>query len=503
MVKYTEFQTVVMAGGKGSRMTELTGGKPKCLLPVCNMPMIFYPLNSLEKAGFTETIVIVTESIKREVGTVIDKLGMSIKLELIGIPDGEDLGTADAIRKHNASITALMLPIPKISSNFITPGPKRKQKPETDLIGIDNKTNRLVFLASASDFEDSISISQKLLRKHTSFTMHSKLLDAHFYIINKWVVDFLVHNKSFSTLKGELLPYIVKKQLSSPTKLAAEDKNPSIIAMNTKDDIFRFAINNNLDELVRKMSAFNDHSYDSEKVYHADVIRCYVHISDTFGLRTNTLQMYSFANSIIPELSLMDLKKESISLLATVKSTQIVNSYIGDGTLVDEKTSIKKSHIGSGATIKSKTRIADSIIMKNVTINERCVIQNCILCNGCVIEEGSELRDCLVGAQQIVPSGSNLSREILTKGTSSFGKRHNKTHTLCRRCGRSSYHIQKSQCAQCGYPHKTMRSYNWSIKAKRRKTTGTGRMRHLKIVRRKFKNGFREGLPKPKAVASK
>jgi len=28
---------------------------------------------------------------------------------------------------------------------------------------------------------------------------------------------------------------------------------------------------------------------------------------------------------------------------------------------------------------------------------------------------------------------------------------------------------------------------NWSVKAKRRKTTGTGRMRHLKIVRRKFK----------------
>ncbi|KAK1123468.1 hypothetical protein QLX08_003376 [Tetragonisca angustula] len=91
----------------------------------------------------------------------------------------------------------------------------------------------------------------------------------------------------------------------------------------------------------------------------------------------------------------------------------------------------------------------------------------------------------------------------MTKGTSSFGKRRNKTHTLCRRCGRSSYHIQKSQCAQCGYPQKKMRSYNWSIKAKRRKTTGTGRLRYLKIVRRKFKNGFREGLPKPKSVQTK
>jgi hypothetical protein len=35
---------------------------------------------------------------------------------------------------------------------------------------------------------------------------------------------------------------------------------------------------------------------------------------------------------------------------------------------------------------------------------------------------------------------------------------------------------------------------NWSEKAKRRKTTGTGRMSHLRSVARRFKNGFREGI---------
>lgn len=37
------------------------------------------------------------------------------------------------------------------------------------------------------------------------------------------------------------------------------------------------------------------------------------------------------------------------------------------------------------------------------------------------------------------------------------------------------------------------RKYNWSEKAKRRKTTGTGRMRTMKHMPRLFKNGFREG----------
>ncbi|CAD5112360.1 DgyrCDS1593 [Dimorphilus gyrociliatus] len=87
----------------------------------------------------------------------------------------------------------------------------------------------------------------------------------------------------------------------------------------------------------------------------------------------------------------------------------------------------------------------------------------------------------------------------MTKGTSSFGKRHNKTHTICRRCGRSAYHIQKKDCASCGYPQARKRSFNWSEKSKRRRTTGTGRMRHLKKVQRRFNNGFREGtVPKPR-----
>ncbi|CAL5227704.1 g10713 [Coccomyxa viridis] len=83
------------------------------------------------------------------------------------------------------------------------------------------------------------------------------------------------------------------------------------------------------------------------------------------------------------------------------------------------------------------------------------------------------------------------------KGTGSFGKRHNKTHTLCRRCGRRSFHIQKSTCSSCGYPAARIRKFNWSQKAVRRKTTGTGRMRYMKDLPRRFKNGFREGVQAP------
>ena len=71
-------------------------------------------------------------------------------------------------------------------------------------------------------------------------------------------------------------------------------------------------------------------------------------------------------------------------------------------------------------------------------------------------------------------------------------KQIQKTHTTCRRCGRTSYHIQKKVCGACGYPSARNRHYNWGKKMIRRKNRGTGRMRYEKELPRRFKNGFRE-----------
>lgn len=90
----------------------------------------------------------------------------------------------------------------------------------------------------------------------------------------------------------------------------------------------------------------------------------------------------------------------------------------------------------------------------------------------------------------------------MTKGTQSFGKRHTKSHTLCVRCGKRSWHCQKKRCASCGYPAAKIRNHNWAVKARRRKTTGTGRCRYLKHVAERARNNFREGtVPKPKHPA--
>nr|KAF6381814.1 eukaryotic translation initiation factor 2B subunit gamma [Pipistrellus kuhlii] len=96
-----EFQAVVMAVGGGSRMTDLTSSIPKPLLPVGNKPLIWYPLNLLERVGFEEVIVITTRDVQKALSA---EFKMKMKLDIVCIPDEADKGTADSLRHIYAKL---------------------------------------------------------------------------------------------------------------------------------------------------------------------------------------------------------------------------------------------------------------------------------------------------------------------------------------------------------------------------------------------------------------
>lgn len=63
---------------------------------------------------------------------------------------------------------------------------------EKDIIGYDSKTSRLLLMASASDYEETMPISSSLLNKCSNLTLSSKLLDSHMYIMKRWLVNYLI-----------------------------------------------------------------------------------------------------------------------------------------------------------------------------------------------------------------------------------------------------------------------------------------------------------------------
>ncbi len=225
-----EFQAVVLAAGTGSRFTDLTSHKAKCLLPIGNLPMLWYPLNLLHKIGFQEAVVVVHESARAEVAAIPKRYGglEGLKLDLVCLSeDDEHLGTADALRLvsdrlkssrvmvlssdlitdlpihnladvhrvHGAAVTALFARAGLDYKSIPVPGPKSKPKKERDLVGLDPGSNRLCFLASAADIDENVTLRRSLLQEHPHINIQTNLLDAHFYILEKWVVDFVVSNK--------------------------------------------------------------------------------------------------------------------------------------------------------------------------------------------------------------------------------------------------------------------------------------------------------------------
>ena len=75
------------------------------------------------------------------------------------------------------------------------------------------------------------------MQEHPNLKLFSNLMDAHFYIFEKWVVDFIAQDDSFSALKGEVLPYLVKKQFSKVNiskKKEEEDEDKKKVSFHGK-----------------------------------------------------------------------------------------------------------------------------------------------------------------------------------------------------------------------------------------------------------------------------
>ncbi len=63
---------IILSGGSGTRLRPLTAMTSKQLLPVYNRPMIYYPLNTLLKAGITDILIIIAPN---HAGNYLNLLG--------------------------------------------------------------------------------------------------------------------------------------------------------------------------------------------------------------------------------------------------------------------------------------------------------------------------------------------------------------------------------------------------------------------------------------------
>lgn len=83
---------IILAGGTGTRLLPATAIASKQLLPVYDRPMIFYPLNTLIKAGIKDILIIVSPEHSGNylnlLGSLLEKHGVQVSFKVQRSPRG-------------------------------------------------------------------------------------------------------------------------------------------------------------------------------------------------------------------------------------------------------------------------------------------------------------------------------------------------------------------------------------------------------------------------------
>ncbi|KAH8309224.1 hypothetical protein KR059_007131 [Drosophila kikkawai] len=454
----SEFQAVVLAAGRGTRLPEVLGDAPKCLLPVGPYPLLWYPLNLLQQHNFSEVIVVVLEQEKLEIQLALENTPLKLKLDYATIPSDSDFGTADSLRyiydkiqsdflvlscdlvsnvslyplinkfrEHHAALALLLFPS-GFESDVVMPGPKSKHKPERDVIGIHAATQRLAFLSAASDCEETLNIQRHLLKNRGRLDVYSRLLDAHVYVLKKWVIDYLhrvrnlfflaelpfkigyLQKENISTFKGEFLPHLIKKQHAKrPLKTVQDTTSEVGVVTKNEDNVLHYVPHSILDQKITQTSLFNQSL--SQTPYHGDVVRCYAIQApkEAIGVRVNNTLSFLAINRKLASIW-NDLCGETHPLIspgALVKSTQTKEIIAADNAKLSEKTSLNFSVFGPNCIINPKNIVANSIIMSNAVVEEGCNIDNCIIGHRAQVKSGSVLKNCIIGPNYVVEEGTH------------------------------------------------------------------------------------------------
>ncbi|KAJ3189446.1 hypothetical protein HDU85_003076 [Gaertneriomyces sp. JEL0708] len=436
---------------------------PKAVLPIVGKPMIHYQLQWLEAARVQDIIVLCPHNSKDEVVAEVTKYeetsDFRIQVQVLGVSHGE--GTADALRSIADKIKSDFI---VMSCDIITQLPPhhlidlhRTQSPTVTTLlydfqqleggaekpckqdaeyaqytGIDSASGQLVFSKAQEDVGDSLRLRMSMLRKFPRIKLYTNLRDAHVYVFKRWVMDIVVADKTISSIRKDLMKYLVQCQYSHQARAKARvnqllSANPDVFA---EAELLSTTSSLGVDKLMQRMQSMHLMARDSEisnlsSSFTSDapdpsqqVVCAGVICKETvLCARANSVWAYSEINRQLFK-SLPD--KAAVSSAGDLRSKlkQIgPDSMVGEGSQIADGCSVKKSIIGKHCTIGKNVRITSTVIMDYVVIEDGVKLENCVLSSHCKVLAKCNLKDCEVGPKYVVEKETTAKNEQYTESS--------------------------------------------------------------------------------------
>uniref|UniRef100_A0A2P2I599 Translation initiation factor eIF2B subunit gamma n=1 Tax=Hirondellea gigas TaxID=1518452 RepID=A0A2P2I599_9CRUS len=441
--KLKSVQAVVLAAGTGSRMTTLVSETHKCMLPIATIPMLYYPIHMLQRAGFTACVVIVSSGCEESVREMAKTYGLTIKLDIHSIDLSDDPGTLDSIRHIAGVLDDDVRDVMLVSSDLVsdvdvsdmfrshrvkgaaftmltaqynpksfapTPGQKHKSSIGPDVVMESMSECRLAMNVCGGDYDEQIKIPYSL-SQHGSIVVTMDTLDAHFYILSakllkKYVLSPTSPCADMTSLKAEVIPHLVSMQ--SKTMRSREYEEASQTVAEPFASLIRYH-NGSLSQ--GQYSQFYPRSAGGRA--------CYTYHYDAgFCIRANTIPSFWYLNTKIPQL-LSTLYPDCLLKIGDYTSSIVMPKAVVRGTTVlgrsctlNDRTTVTDSSLGQNCVIPSGCRVTSSVLFDNVVLTPGCVIDNSMMC--CTIDkEKCTIKNSIVASTLALQHNQKVSGDTL------------------------------------------------------------------------------------------
>jgi len=344
-------KALILAGGKGETLLPVTTNNPKLLVPIGNIPFIFYQLNILKKAGIKEVIISLTYQPRKIKELLGDGANYGLVIRYTNEPD--PLGTAGAVKNAEHMIDKTLV---VLNGDILTSINLRKVIERH----FQKKAMATLVSASTSDPEQYGVIRQNRRHMVTRFT--EKPSDAEnqkgqvnvgIYVFEKSVLNY-IPERSYYTIENDLFPGLIAN-------------DASIYSYNTRE--------------------YWLHLQDPGRYLQAnfDVLSGRVPLPKFFGLFERT------PLNLHPSCRVDD------------------RSFVDESCLIKKGAVIENSVVGGKCRIEQNVRIKDSVLMPGTRLKEKALLRHCVAGKNCVIGRSVHIvQGAILGDKSIIPDFSRF-----------------------------------------------------------------------------------------------
>ncbi len=200
-------KTVIMAGGKGTRIRPLTTIRPKPMVPVVNRPLIDYVIETIKNSGYHE-IIVTLNYFQSHIKTHLKHTDLNIKYLIESRPMGTAGGVMKALKYIDDTFFVLSGDVLiDLDLNKLLKFHREKKAIATIVLTtVDDPTN---YGITVLDENDQII---KFLEKPSPKEVFSKMVNTGTYVLEPEVFNYIKNEKGEIDFSKDLFPIIIEKK---------------------------------------------------------------------------------------------------------------------------------------------------------------------------------------------------------------------------------------------------------------------------------------------------